>query len=606
MKQGSILALILILVVALSGCELITVLVSIEEYGEALPGPDAVWADEPHGVPLAIYWSPVDGASTYSIYRSTNGREPVHLGEYHNQPYLDYEVEFDNSYTYWVHAVDRDGFEGNSSSPYSVSLGGESGAGVVGGELPAPSDSWWLYVSDTSITVEWAAVSGASEYEIKVREQATGTLAATQRPGTTIAFLDGLQPNTDYEVSIAAVDSSGNAGNERVVYTQTRPDIAPPGSVIPSSEGMNSFELSWSPVAEADGYEVQYSTDSSFYSDTLTAGTSGTGITLDGLDPGTTYYVRVASRIDTAYGPEAGPYGSSFGVQIVADTRLPAPADVFIDELSTDSISLAWTAVAGAVDYTVYWNTTNDFVGAAFGTASTTEGFIGSLPAKTTYYIWVATSDGSQYGDPSTPITAKTLSTISAPDLANAAVTPGAAELDLDWAPIPGASGYAVSVSEAASGPFEIVATPASEAVTVTELAPGVSLEPNTSYWIRVASLDSDGDRGLYSITRELTTAGAADTISVSVNVQSPTDITIEFDGESAVLDKAAAQTMSVTTTLTSATYTWYVDGTVAGTADTVDVDSASLEVGTHRVTLVAKKDGALYSADFTFQVVEN
>jgi hypothetical protein len=142
--------------------------------------------------------------------------------------------------------------------------------------------------------------------------------------------------------------------------------------------------------------------------------------------------------------------------------------------------------------------------------------------------------------------------------------------------------------------------------VTITEVAPGVPLDPSTAYWIRIASIDGDGHVGSFLSTREIVTAGAADTISVSVNVQSPTDITIEFDGQSAVLDKAAAQTMSVTTTLTSATYTWYVDGTVAGTAATVDVDSASLEVGTHRVTLVAKKDGALYSADFTFQVVEN
>lgn len=612
MRRGSIVALILLVAVLFVGCEALMDFAGLtgDGYG-TLPGPSLIWADEPYGVPLVLNWEPVEGATAYSIYRSYMGMEPVHLGYYDATSHIDGEVEMGAQYMYEIASLDANGYEGDRSDPLFVTIGGGGTEGdTTQATLPPPADiRFWDATSD-SILIEWDPVTGASEYRITATLSAGGSQVSSVITPFTAVEIFGLSPNTEYYLEVAAVDSYGAEGESNILAASTRASIASPTGVVPSAEGMNSFELSWNSVTGAAWYSIQWSTDDSFrpntYDSAVVDGAS-TWHEITGLQAGTTYYFRVASMIDDGGHMVAGEYSWYAATQTAADTTLPPPASVDVLDVTSGSVELSWSSVPGASGYVVYEGTSNNVSTATEHSVAGTSLLVDGLPAATLHYFWVAADDGGQVGNPSaSPIEATTFSTILPPDLAGAAITSGSGSIAIDWSAVSGATGYRVSIATAELGTYQVIATPSSDYVEITESAPGAPLDPSTTYWVEVSSLDGSGVAGVPSAPRQVQTAGAADTITVSVNVVSPEDITIEFSGDQLELDKTAADTMTVTTTLSAASYTWYVDSTGSSTSSSLTVDSTSLALGTHRVTLVASQDGKLYSSDFTFDVVEN
>lgn len=88
---------------------------------------------------------------------------------------------------------------------------------------------------------------------------------------------------------------------------------------------------------------------------------------------------------------------------------LSAPASVSAAQSGDNQVDVTWSAVAGAVGYTVYFDTTPG-VTSLTGTpvvAAGTSVSVGSLPHGVTYYFIVVANDGVTEGSASTEVSAK-------------------------------------------------------------------------------------------------------------------------------------------------------------------------------------------------------
>ncbi|WP_226022725.1 cellulase family glycosylhydrolase [Halomicrobium salinisoli] len=125
------------------------------------------------------------------------------------------------------------------------------------GDATAPSSPSNLSVttSESSVTVSWDAASdaggsGLAEYVVSVAGNET-----TVPAGTTEATVDGLDPDTEYEVSVVAVDGAGNASDAATVAATTDDGtsgatvsvVMPPANLVPGHERTASVLLSEAP-----------------------------------------------------------------------------------------------------------------------------------------------------------------------------------------------------------------------------------------------------------------------------------------------------------------------------------------------------------------------
>ena len=90
----------------------------------------------------------------------------------------------------------------------------------------------------------------------------------------------------------------------------------------------NSVRIDWPAVPYADGYEVEYTTDYSYFDRTSvsSATTETNSIIITGLDPGETYYFRARAVNDNSYKSKWYPANSSASIKI---GRPPAPPTTF-------------------------------------------------------------------------------------------------------------------------------------------------------------------------------------------------------------------------------------------------------------------------------------
>ncbi|MDR2963797.1 MAG: fibronectin type III domain-containing protein, partial [Bacteroidales bacterium] len=137
-------------------------------------------------------------------------------------------------------------------------------------------------VEETSVSVAWTASTdnkAVTGYEVSVN----GVLKTTV--STPTVNLTGLTANTEYSISVVAIDAAGNKSTARTgtVTTKTSPDTespTTPGNVAVSDLNNNEYTVTWTASTDNEGvagYEVWI--DGSLYQTV----TNGTGITVPAL-----------------------------------------------------------------------------------------------------------------------------------------------------------------------------------------------------------------------------------------------------------------------------------------------------------------------------------
>lgn len=166
------------------------------------------------------------------------------------------------------------------------------------GTLPAPAGLAFKAHTDSSVTMTWAPVDGAMYYRVY---RAVGENIGASADGEFTA--KGLQPDTEYPFSVAAVGTTGKTGT-RSATVKMRTGRIKLGKVTglkASSVGRTGFRVSWAPVKGAQFYRTYVNGRAMGASDV-------TYRDFTGLKPNTTHKITVAADVNTQVpGPQSTP-----------------------------------------------------------------------------------------------------------------------------------------------------------------------------------------------------------------------------------------------------------------------------------------------------------
>lgn len=220
--------------------------------------------------------------------------------------------------------------------------------------------------------------------------------------------------------------------------------IVPPTSLT-AKAGNSKVILSWNAVTGATGYNVKRSTTAGGPYTTVGANVSTTSYVDTAITNGTTYYYVVTAVNSAA---ESAKSNEASATPIAAPTNLTAAA-------GDSQVTLSWTSVTGATNYSVKRSTTaggpyttiaNNVIGTSYIDNSVTNG--------TMYYYVVAALNSTAESANSNEVFATPI--VSAP--INLAAISGNSQVDLSWEGVKTASGYNVKRSITAGGPYTVIA----------------------------------------------------------------------------------------------------------------------------------------------------
>lgn len=203
-------------------------------------------------------------------------------------------------------------------------------------------------------------------------------VASTANDGSEVVTIPGTQTTTA-RVKIEAV------GNIFFDISNTNFTISAPAAcgdptgLTASAITNTSATVSWTAVASALSYDVDYKASSSGTWINAATATTSTSVALAGLTQGTTYDWRVRATC-------SGGSGNYVQAQFTTTAPCNAPAGLTSSAITASSATVSWTAVSGANNYTVEYKTTaaSTWTTAASATTSTSQGLSG-LSASTSY-----------------------------------------------------------------------------------------------------------------------------------------------------------------------------------------------------------------------------
>lgn len=179
---------------------------------------------------------------------------------------------------------------------------------------PAAPTATMTSRSNQALAVSWRAVSGASSYRIRWSTSSKMTKAVRKTLPDTSIELTGLKSNKAYYVQVRALKADGTKltsyGKAKKMRTLPKSGFSalPPTGLRVTPAGGTALQVSFSPRADATGYRLAVSPDPRFATG-VTRTTTSTSYSITGLDPATTYYVRV--RALSTSGSPASYYSSA-------------------------------------------------------------------------------------------------------------------------------------------------------------------------------------------------------------------------------------------------------------------------------------------------------
>ncbi|MDR3171433.1 MAG: fibronectin type III domain-containing protein [Treponema sp.] len=326
-----------------------------------------------------------------------------------------------------------------------------------------------------------------------------------------------------------------------------------PSNLTAQVVSSTSIKIFWAAVSGASEYKIyRCATAEGNYN--FLAETEKDNYTNSNLTPGTYYYKVSAINNDDIEGNQ-----SEYVKAIISGT--PSPTKVTAAGKSQTSITITWTTVSGAAQYTVYRCVTS--TGVYQKVDSTEEGTYtdSGLTAASTYYYKVSAvstdgtesplstytvaatfdkndkpvtpdDDGGGNGEdqPDTPAPA-----LGAP-YGLTAVGQSKSSIQVTWNAVTGASSYKISRSSSSTGTYTQTGTSTTTSYTDT------GLTASTVYYYKVAAVNSGGDGPQSSAIKGETLASsgaipegynlaeAIDYISAQVDNGTQYDITVDED----------------------------------------------------------------------------
>jgi uncharacterized protein YjdB/fibronectin type 3 domain-containing protein len=321
-----------------------------------------------------------------------------------------------------------------------------------------------------AIRATWGAVAGASGYQLYVLEGSSFKFLADT---TSLTYTDtGKQTGQDVTYKVLAyrlVDGNKVYSNE----TRSVGRAVPAGTTDMKVSASNVFALTmtWTAVAGATGYEISQSTTSTG-TYTVVGDVSTTTFTKASLSFNKVYYYKVRAYRTVGSVKHYGPMSSVFS----GKTALLPVSGVSAGYTSYNTNVVQWQPVEGASGYAIYYSkgtsTTYSFIKYQTATSLTHA----SLTTNTKYnykvraYRMVGTT--RVFGAYSTVASSTPLPMPPVISVASA----GYNSLNVSWPAVAGASGYEVSYSYNASGPFTVLPLTTKTGAVVPNLSTNVAV----------------------------------------------------------------------------------------------------------------------------------
>ncbi|HOX21867.1 MAG TPA: fibronectin type III domain-containing protein, partial [Elusimicrobiales bacterium] len=429
---------------------------------------------------------------------------------------------------------------GGLTCPVSFSAQTDGGSGITASgasgtifDKRAASIPFSAQPSQNSLEWTWAAGDDVTSFRLI---NSTGGATTGYLPATTFSFQQtGLASNTTYTQSLEASTCLGaNVANPRTYSTLALPVEAaaqPFEAVYPSS-----ITVAWTPrplspkASTAEGYVVEASSTNFgvllpggvIYS-TATSEASRGSLTVSGLSASTTYYIRVGSlNWDNA------PNFTSLGAARTAAIGYAYPA--FVSEASP-AIAAQWVSNGNPYGTEYRAQISDD---PAFETilASTNtyelNAVFSGLAKNIMYYVRIAVMDNGVPGD--------NISLGSAMTYAATPITPDLSGISsntiaLGW----DSNGNGAAIQYKA----DVSTDSAFGVIYASTQAPGTNasfsaLTPNTTYYLRVASLNDLGLAGPFLYAGPvILDAAAPSTRSPAIMSVSSAALSLQWDGGS-------------------------------------------------------------------------
>uniref|UniRef100_A0A4W6DYK9 Tenascin-R n=1 Tax=Lates calcarifer TaxID=8187 RepID=A0A4W6DYK9_LATCA len=209
---------------------------------------------------------------------------------------------------------------------------------------------------------------------------------------TTKTTLTDLLPGTEYGIGISAMKGS-NQSTPATMNARTSLDVPMDLTVTASTD--NTITLVWGVVqGPIDHYKVTY-TSSSGVTTELTVPKDVTTTTLTDLEPGTEYTITVAARRGRQ---------QSTAATIDAFTGIRPVTHLYLSEVTSDSVSVAWSAPAPPADLFILSYSSADGTDTSKVTldGSKTRSLVQGLLPSTQYTISLITIQGDVTSEPIT------------------------------------------------------------------------------------------------------------------------------------------------------------------------------------------------------------
>ncbi|XP_067331188.1 tenascin-R isoform X2 [Channa argus] len=262
-------------------------------------------------------------------------------------------------------------------------------------EIDAPKNLRLVSKTSTTLELEW----DNSEAEVDGYQVVYSTLAGDQydkvivprnEGATTKTTLTDLLPGTEYGIGISAIKGS-NQSTPGTMNARTELDVPLDLTVTASTD--NTITLVWGVVqGPIDHYKVTY-TSSSGVTTELTVPNNLTTTTLTDLEPGTEYTITVAARRGRQ---------QSTAATIDAFTGIRPVTNLYLSEVTSDSVSVAWNAPAPPADLFILSYSSADGTDTSKVTldGSKTRSLVQGLLPSTQYTISLITIQGEVTSEP--------------------------------------------------------------------------------------------------------------------------------------------------------------------------------------------------------------
>ncbi|MCC8064770.1 MAG: hypothetical protein LIO70_06790 [Clostridiales bacterium] len=366
---------------------------------------------------VKVTWNEFSGATSYRVFRKTNGGSWVKLGDTTSTSYSDTTAVGGNTYTYTVRAITADGMSGYDATGKSITF------------LATPVISS-LTNAASGVTVKWGAVSGVYKYRVYRRTTATSSWTKVADTTSTSYTDTTAVSGTTYYYTVRCVNSSGT-GVSGYDETGTKISYLATPTLTGAAVYSSSIKVTWNAVSGATGYRVFRKTNGgSWVKLGDTASTTYSDTTAEG---GNTYTYTVRALTSSAI--------SSYNTTGKSVTLLSTPVISSLTNAAS-GVTVKWGAVSGVYKYRVYRRTASTSSWTKVADTTSTSYTDASASSGTTYYYTVRCVNSSGTGVSGYDETGKKITCLATPTLTSAAVY--ASSIKVTWNAVSGATGYRV------------------------------------------------------------------------------------------------------------------------------------------------------------------